>query len=127
MNSFDISELSTSLGIGGIGILAVLGIATVGTIIYKKIMTKVSLTINGFHFSDTMTTHLNITIKNLKSVRIMVIYHFEYRDFISKKFSINLGEKQTKTVNISDEAVPATPSTVNGKLFKIVVDTLKEV
>ena len=123
MNSFDISEIPASLGIG---VIVIIGVVTVGTIIYRKIMKKISLTINNFHFEDS-TTHLNISIKNLKNVRVMAVYHFEYKDFISKKFSITLGGNQTKTVNISADEYPTDPSLVDDKLFKLVVDNVKVV
>lgn len=123
MNTFDIPEIPKSLGIGA---LVILGAVAVGTVIYKTFMKKVSLTLNNFEFKDSQT-HLNITIKNLKRDRIMVIYHFEYKDFVSKKFSITLSGNQTKTVNVSADALPADASAVDGKLFKLVVDSVKEV
>lgn len=129
MNSFDLPEIPEPVISWGIKGLVLIGVIAVGTVIFKKakeMMKPVKLIINNFRFDDSSTV-LNVTVENLKDSKILLVFHFEYKDFASKKFTINLSGRQIKTFDISEAALPKDTDAVDSNSFKLVIDEVKNI
>lgn len=129
MNAFDLPEIPESVISWGVKGLIVVGLVAVGTIAYKvikKAMNMVELHINGYKFEGDSVT-LNVTVENLKESKIFLVFHFEYKDFSSKKFTVNLAGKQTKIIDIVETGTPWEKDgmDVDKSQFKLVVDETK--
>jgi len=122
MNTFDLPELPSFFGLGAI----IVGLTVAGYVAYNKLYKKVSLKINSIGIDKVKTT-LAIVAKNLRNKKTLVVYHFEYKDFVSDTFTLALEPGEIKFFNLTIDAVPQDTSTVDKNLAKLVIDEMGDI